>query len=116
MTDYKIYQIPCNDENHGVVFESLEHLEKYGEEFKKGRYELVYESKVETELDLDGLEELYFKLNMEHPKDYKARSLSVSDVVEVSQNGEMKAWFVGSFGFTEVTERWKEEATCQFIQ
>ncbi len=105
MVDFKIYQMPCNEENHFIVFESLDRLKEMGQEFRRGRYHLAYEGKMEPGTDL---EELFYKLNMEHPKDYKARSLSVSDVVEITGDGETKAWFVDSFGFTDVTEVWKE--------
>ena len=48
------------------------------------------------------LEAIYTKFNIDHPADYKAHSLSVSDIVVLHENGENTAHFVDSFGFTEL--------------
>ena len=48
------------------------------------------------------LEAIYTKLNIDHPADYKAHSLSVSDIVVLHEDGENSAHFVDSFGFTEL--------------
>ena len=48
------------------------------------------------------LEAIYTKFNIDHPADYKAHSLSVSDIVVLHENGENSAHFVDSFGFTEL--------------
>ncbi len=42
--------------------------------------------------------------NDDPPADYKAHSLSVSDVVIMNQNGDMKAYFVDRFGFQELPD------------
>ena len=64
-------------------------------------YEAVYTGDLEEGTTLD---DLYEKFNIDHPADYKGRSMSVSDVVVLHQNGEDKAYFVDSFGFSEVPE------------
>lgn len=46
----------------------------------------------------------YSIFNDDPPADYKAHSLSVSDVVIMNQNGDMKAYFVDRFGFQELTD------------
>ena len=48
------------------------------------------------------LEAIYTKFNIDHPSDYKAHSLSVSDIVVLHEDGENSAHFVDSFGFTEL--------------
>ena len=48
------------------------------------------------------LEAIYTKFNIDHPADYKAHSLSVSDIVVLHEDGENSAHFVDSFGFTEL--------------
>mgnify|MGYP000211198303 CR=1 FL=1 len=44
------------------------------------------------------------KFNIDHPKDFKGHSLSVSDVVVLHQNGQDAAHYVDSFGYKEVPE------------
>lgn len=44
---------------------------------------------------------VYSIFNDDPPADYKTHSLSVSDVVIMNQNGDMKAYFVDRFGFQE---------------
>ena len=51
--------------------------------------------------DLDGL---YATFNDNPPADYKAHSMSVSDVVIMHQNGETKAFYVDRFGFEELPD------------
>ena len=46
------------------------------------------------------LEAIYTKFNIDHPADYKAHSLSVSDIVVLHENRENSAHFVDTFGFT----------------
>ena len=48
------------------------------------------------------MEAIYTKFNIDHPADYKAHSLSVSDIVVLHEDGENSAHFVDSFGFTEL--------------
>ena len=68
-------------------------------------YKLVYLgelSELQGRTQSETLEAIYKKLNIDHPADYKAHSLSVSDIVVLHENGENSAHFVDSFGFTEL--------------
>lgn len=47
---------------------------------------------------------IYSIFNDDPPADYKVHSLSVSDVVIMNQNGDMKAYFVDRFGFQELPD------------
>ena len=59
-------------------------------------YEMVYEGEVEAQT----LEDVYRIFNCAQPNDYHARSLSVSDVVEVINAPDTSAfYFCDSFGF-----------------
>ena len=61
-------------------------------------------------LSAKGLEQLiYTRFNIDHPKDFKGHSLSVSDVVVLHQNGQDTAHYVDSFGYKEVPEFFKEQ-------
>ena len=45
------------------------------------------------------LEKIYIELNINHPEDYKARSLSVSDIIEL-EDGSF--WFCDVVGYVEL--------------
>ena len=64
-------------------------------------YELVYSAPLAPETSL---EDIYTCCNIDHPKDCKGHSLSVSDVVVLHQDGQDAAHFVDSVGFREVPE------------
>ena len=77
----KIYQINMERDTKRIAFEGLELLEQYqgSKEINSTLYDKVYEG----EVDCAGLEDVFQMFNLDHPEDYKGRSLSVSDVVEV---------------------------------
>ena len=62
--------------------------------------EAIYACVYEGELEAKQLEDVFYILNCAFPQDYRARSLSVSDVVEVlhSEN-DSSFYFCDSFGF-----------------
>ena len=62
----------------------------------------------------DSLEDIYTRFNIDHPKDFKGHSLSVSDVVVLHQNGQDTAHYVDSFGYKEVPEFFKEQEKPSF--
>ena len=51
------------------------------------------------------LENIYQKFNVDHPADYKGRSLSVSDVVEIRESDTLNPgfYFVDSIGFKSIS-------------
>ena len=103
---YTIYQISEDAENRrDIIFENYEHLTNRGLSVDPANYEEVYGGELEDSMTLDSL---YEKFNIDHPADYRGRSMSVSDVVVLHQNGEDKAYFVDSFGFTEVPEFFRD--------
>ena len=55
------------------------------------------------------LESIWEKFNIDHPKDFKGHSLSVSDVVVLHQNGQDTAHYVDSFGYKNVPEFLQEQ-------
>ena len=95
-----IYQVNMNRDTKRNAFESLEHLEKFqgSSDVDSSLYDKVYEGDV----DCADLEDVYQMFNLNHPKDYLGRSLSVSDVVEVKDGDSSKFYFCDSVGFAEV--------------
>ena len=55
----------------------------------------IYDKVYDKEVDCSNLEEVYTMLNINHPSDYRGRSLSVSDVVGVYADTEMKRAAIG---------------------
>ena len=108
---YGIYQLKDNPELNTFRFQGTESLKRLGiikdnfDAVTPENYKLVYLGEL-TELQgqtqSETLEAIYTKLNVDHPADYKAHSLSVSDIVVLHENGENSAHFVDSFGFTEL--------------
>ncbi len=83
----KIYQINMNRDTERVAFESLEFLER-----RQGNRRInssIYDRVYEGELDCNDLERVFEKFNFEHPEDYRGRSMSVSDIVEVVDSPEI---------------------------
>lgn len=54
--------------------------------------------------DIDTLESIYQKFNIDHPADFKGHSLSVSDVVVLRHGDRQEAHYCDDVGFQEVPE------------
>ena len=108
---YGIYQLKDNSELDKFRFRGTESLKRMGiikdnfDAVLPENYKLVYLgelSELQGQTQSETLEAIYTKFNIDHPADYKAHSLSVSDIVVLHENGENSAHFVDSFGFTEM--------------
>lgn len=106
---YKFYQLDIDtDSGNRKMFLSYERtLERYG--FTMEDYELVYEGTIERERGytfptLDTLYVWFNALREEHVPDYRGRSMSVSDVVELIPEGQEQGlfYFCDSIGWKEV--------------
>ncbi len=102
----RIYQVDMDRDVNRVAFANLEHLERYqgSSEIDSSIYNRVYEGDVEC----NDLEEVYQMFNLNHPKDYLGRSLSVSDIVEIIEApkiiGVVRIPSVGTQRFTDEAE------------
>ena len=103
MTEFSIYQINTDRDNNRVCFLGLDTLERFqhSKEVDPVLYDRVYDGK----LDCNSLETIYEKFNIDHPADYKGRSLSVSDVVEIRGSDTLNPgfYFVDSIGFKSIS-------------
>ena len=106
---FQIYQLPDGEEYHGIRFEGMEQLKKDGIQLNKDNYELVYEGEIAEFQGNAALEKLYTQFNTDRPDDFTGRSLSVSDVIVISDNGTETAYFCDSFGFTEMPEFFRDK-------
>ena len=103
---FSIYQLKHGDETRDLRFEPYDRLQATGNVVDRANYELVYSAPLAPETSL---EDIYTCFNIDHPKDFKGHSLSVSDVVVLHQDGQDAAHFVDSVGFREVPEFLQEQ-------
>lgn len=103
MTEFSIYQINTDRDTANVCFIGMESLEKIKgtKDVNAAAYDRVYDGK----MDCISLENIYQKFNVDHPADYKGRSLSVSDVVEIRESDTLNPgfYFVDSIGFKSIS-------------
>ena len=103
---FSIYQLKNSDETRDLRFEPYDRLQATGNVVDKANYELVYSAELTPGTSL---EDIYTRFNIDHPKDFKGHSLSVSDVVVLHQNGQDAAHYVDSFGYKNVPEFLQEQ-------
>ena len=103
---FSIYQIKGGDETRDFRFEPYDRLQAAGNVVDRANYELVYSAPLAPETSL---EDIYTRFNIDHPKDFKGHSLSVSDVVVLHQDGQDTAHYVDSFGYKSVPEFLQEQ-------
>ena len=98
---FAIYHIDENTIGKEHLFRGLDYVKEHGLEVDAANYKCVYSDRMLESDDLDGL---YATFNDNPPADYKAHSMSVSDVVIMHQNGDVKAYYVDRFGFEELPD------------
>lgn len=96
-----IYHLDKNGSGRDQLFVGMEDLQEKGITITADQYRCVYSSLYLPNEDMNAI---YSIFNDDPPADYKAHSLSVSDVVIMNQNGDMKAYFVDRFGFQELPD------------
>ena len=102
---FSIYQLKRDDKTVDLRFEPYDRLTAAGHTVDMANYARIYIADLAPETSL---EDIYTRFNVDHPKDFKGHSLSVSDVVVLHQNGQDTAHYVDSIGYKEVPEFWKQ--------
>ena len=103
---FSIFQIKGGDETRDLRFEPYDRLTATGHRVDPKNYALIYSAELTPGTSL---EDIYTRFNIDHPKDFKGHSLSVSDVVVLHQNGQDTAHYVDSFGYKDVPEFFKTQ-------
>ena len=98
---FSIYQLKGGNETLDYRFEPLDSIHRNGLSVKPENYELVYEAPL---TEKDNLESIYTRFNVDRPADFTGRSLSVSDIVVLHQDGKDTAHYCDRAGFSEVPE------------
>ena len=96
-----IYQLKRGDETRDFRFEPYDRLAATGHTAEQTNYDLIYTAELAPGTSL---EDIYTRFNIDHPKDFKGHSLSVSDVVVLHQNGQDTAHYVDSSGYRQMPE------------
>ena len=108
---FAIYQLHDGDDLHFVRYEPLDRLRAAGGEVLKENYNLIYTAPLTVEGDTETcLHQINHQFNLEHPEDFRGRSLSTSDIVAIKRDGEVSCHYVDSgFGFTMLPDFLKPE-------
>ena len=95
----RIYQIEMSLDEQNVAFRPYTEMqEKYSGDIPAELYRMIYEGVVPTK----EFSVVFYIFNMAHPQDYRGRSLSVSDVIEVVGENCSTFYYVDTIGFREV--------------
>ena len=92
---YSIFQLPAE---HDLCFMDHRFTQKHGG-VKIPDYQTVYTGEINGSDPQMMLERIYAKFNLDHPADYRGRSLSVSDLVALENTG---TYFCDSFGWVQI--------------
>ena len=98
---YGIFQLKDGENLRDYRFTDTEYMQSHGMYVDRENYNRVYRGRLQPNETLDGI---FQKFNINQPEDYHGRSLSVSDVICIKQNGKTTAHFVDSYGFTEIPD------------
>ena len=99
---FSIYQVPAGPEGRDFRYRSYEELQAAGLAVDRKNYELVYTAPLEPGTTLADIDR---RFQMDHPTDYKGRSLSTGDVVVFQQGDRQAAYYVDAgAGYREVPE------------
>ncbi|MEY8284618.1 YodL domain-containing protein [Lachnospiraceae bacterium 50-23] len=101
---FAIYQVKDDDSLREIRFEGLEWLKSIGREVERENYDLIYTAPLSGKDAPEVVaEQLFYRFNNEHPKDYHSPSMSVSDIVAIRKDGALSCHYCDSFGFQQIT-------------
>ena len=122
---FAIYQLKSVSLNDDIIFMNSQYLESRGILVDASRYSFRYSDdlmginrvlrdKADKDASIKGeapnydftmenkLDCIYEQFNFRKPEDYHSRSVSVSDILAIRQNGELSFHYVDSIGFKEI--------------
>lgn len=98
---YAIYHVDEDTPGKQHLFMNMAMVKEDGITIDAANYKCVYSGRLHENEKLD---DLYAVFNDNPPADYKAHSMSVSDVIITNRGGDMQAYYVDRFGFAELPE------------
>ena len=97
LKNVRIWQLKA-DSDFELRFRAYDEVVKASGEPSMVNYETVYDGELET----NDLEAIYAKFNMDHPNGFTGHSLSISDVVELYDEGGSEFYYVDRIGFLKI--------------
>ena len=98
---YAIYHVDEGTPGKQHLFMNMAMVKEDGITIDAANYKCVYSGRLHGNEKLD---DLYAVFNDNPPADYKAHSMSVSDVIITNRGGDMQAYYVDRFGFAELPD------------
>ena len=98
---YVIYHVDEDTPGKQHLFMNMAMVKEDGITIDAANYKCVYSGRLHENEKLD---DLYAVFNDNPPADYKAHSMSVSDVIITNRGGDMQAYYVDRFGFAELPD------------
>lgn len=98
---YAIYHVDEDTPGKQHLFMNMAMVKEDGITIDAANYKCVYSGRLHENEKVD---DLYAVFNDNPPADYKAHSMSVSDVIITNRGGDMQAYYVDRFGFAELPE------------
>ena len=98
---YAIYHVDEGTPGKQHLFMNMALVKEDGITIDAANYKCVYSGRLHENEKLD---DLYAVFNDNPPADYKAHSMSVSDVIITNRGGDMQAYYVDRFGFAELPD------------
>ena len=98
---YAIYHVDEDTPEKQHLFMNMAMVKEDGITIDAANYKCVYSGRLHENEKLD---DLYAVFNDNPPADYKAHSMSVSDVIITNRGGDMQAYYVDRFGFAELPD------------
>ena len=98
---YAIYHVDEGTPGKQHLFMNMAMVIEDGITIDAANYKCVYSGRLRENEKLD---DLYAMFNDNPPADYKAHSMSVSDVIITNRGGDMQAYYVDRFGFAELPD------------
>lgn len=96
---FMIYQLKDDDSTRGLRFESLEQIKKDKQLPVVENYELIYSARMKADTTL---ESIFTEFNTNRPYDFYGHSLSVSDIVVLSDKGKNNAYYCDKAGWEKI--------------
>ena len=98
---YAIYHVDEGTPGKQHLFMNMAMVKEDGITIDAANYKCVYSGRLHENEKVD---DLYAVFNDNPPADYKAHSMSVSDVIITNRGGDMQAYYVDRFGFAELPD------------
>lgn len=98
---YAIYHVDEDTPGKQHLFMNMAMVKEDGITIDAANYKCVYSGRLHENEKLD---DLYAMFNDNPPADYKAHSMSVSDVIITNRGGDMQAYYVDRFGLAELPD------------